>query len=131
MNLAWADYLPEWQYALKIEWCSSNTESREAFLDEENDISEIEEELDDAEKSFSLPILNSFFFEDIEDAIRSLKKHPCSTLNTYLSENTSKNPDLCSQEGIASIIDKLHPMKISLGRWPSLTQSCLKGLCHI
>lgn len=117
--VAWADYLPEWQYALKIEWFSSNTESRETFWDEENDINEIEEELNDAEKSFSLPILNSFFFEDIEDAIRSLKKHPCSTLNTYLSENASKNPDLYSQEGLASIIDKLHPMKMPLGRWPS------------
>ncbi|MFC0138894.1 DEAD/DEAH box helicase [Erwinia mallotivora] len=115
--VAWADYAPQWQYAVQIDWFASHKESQDA-VEEENEPEE-EEELGEDEKARALPILNSFFFEDIEDAINSLKHHPCPTLTSWLSPSTRRNPDLYTQKGLASIIDKLHPMKMPQGRWPS------------
>jgi len=114
--VTWADFTPDWQYALQIDWFGGNgTDSQTAQADE----SEAEEELSESEKSLALPILNSFFFEDIENVIIALQNTPCNTLNAYLSQGTKRKPDLYTQSGLPSIIEKLHPAKMPLGRWPS------------
>ncbi|KMW71551.1 helicase [Photorhabdus luminescens subsp. luminescens] len=116
--VSWADFEPQWQYALQIDWMVGNGDCTEAS--QEND-DEIEEEVSVNDKTFALPILNSFFFEDIEYAITALKRGDrCKALRAYLSHhNVSRNPDLYSQDGLASIIKQLHPAKMPLGRWPS------------
>lgn len=111
----WADFTPEWQYALQIDWYDSKHSASGA----ENSSNEAEDESGSSTNDLALPILNSFFFEDLEDAITALKTHSCSTLNTYLSQRTVRNADLYSQDGLRAIIDKLHPSKMPLGRWPS------------
>ncbi|WP_318385545.1 DEAD/DEAH box helicase [Enterobacter sp.] len=115
----WADFSPDWQYALQIDWFESKNEEQTAQAEEQTEDSDADEALSDGAKALALPILNSFFFEDIEEAIASLKNRPCQTLTTYLSQRTRRNPDLYSQDGLAAIIDKLHPWKMPLGRWPS------------
>lgn len=118
--IPWAGFESECQfplqYALQIDWSDTHGSHSEIIQEEANDV---EEELSDTEKSLALPILNSFFFEDIENAITALKNNPCHTLNSYLSQHSIRNPDLYSQAGIAPIINKLHPGKMPLGRWPS------------
>ncbi|HGN9371372.1 TPA: AAA domain-containing protein [Citrobacter pasteurii] len=113
---SWADFAPEWQYAVQIDWFNGNSESQDT---EQEETSETEDLISDNEKALVLPILNSFFFEDIEDAMSSLEDTRCRTLNTYLTHRVHRNPDLYSQEGLTAIIDKLHPTKMPLGRWPS------------
>lgn len=112
----WAGYTPEWQYAVQIDWFNGNGDSQDTPQEDEI---ETEEALSDNEKALALPILNSFFFEDIEDAMTSLTDTQCHTLNTYLTHSVHRNPDLYSQEGLTSIINQLHPAKMPLGRWPS------------
>lgn len=116
--VTWADFEPQWQYAVQIDWFKGSNDSPEISLEEESD--GIEEELSENDKTLALPILNSFFFEDIENAIAAIKrKEPCNPLKTYLSRNMPRNPDLYSQEGLELIINKLHPTRMPQGRWPS------------
>ncbi|EKT1261528.1 helicase [Salmonella enterica] len=114
--VSWADFTPDWQYALQIDWFEGNGNDLQAAQSEENDA---EEELSESEKSLALPILNSFFFEDIENAIIALQNHPCNTLNAYLSQEATRKPDLYSQAGMPALIEKLQPVNTPLGRWPS------------
>ena len=114
----WADFTPDWQYALQIDWFAGKSDDDHTST-EEDETYDAEDTLSAGDKALALPILNSFFLEDIEDAIKSLKISPCHTLKTYLLPGTSREPDLYSQEGLAAIIDKLHPTKMPLGRWPS------------
>ncbi|POP45629.1 helicase [Superficieibacter electus] len=114
--VSWADFTPDWQYALQIDWFESNGNDLQAAQADDNDA---EEELSESEKSLALPILNSFFFEDIENAIIALQNHPSNTLNAYLSQGATRKPDLYSQAGMPALIEKLHPVNMPLGRWPS------------
>lgn len=113
----WADFQPRWQYALQIDWFAGKGERSDTQSGEED---EGEEEINDNDKALALPILNSFFFEDIEKAITSLQQNKkCKTLKRYLSSEQNRKPGLYSQDGLRSIIDQLHPMKMPQGRWPS------------
>ncbi|MBA8032216.1 helicase [Citrobacter freundii] len=112
----WADFTPEWQYAVQIDWFTGNGDSQDT---PQKDEIETEEILSDNENAFALPILNSFFVEDLEDAITSLADTQCRTLNTYLTHRVDRYPDLYTQQGLTSIINQLHPAKMPLGRWPS------------
>lgn len=107
----WADFRPEWQYAIQIEWFESNATREKSQQDELDE--------DEAEKIFSLPILNSFYFEDLESTIEELRHNKGKALNSYLSQGINRKPDLYSKGGLASIIDKLHPSRMPQGRWPS------------
>ncbi|MCU1788551.1 helicase [Pectobacterium polaris] len=116
--VAWADFEPKWEYVLQIDWYEGKGNISEALQQEEED--ETEEDTSEGDKSLALPILNSFFFEDIELAIAALKRNDeCKALKTYLSDNAPRNADLYSQNGLASIIDKLQPANMPHGRWPS------------
>lgn len=116
--LQWADFKHEMQYAVQIDWFISHGDSKQESdsTKEENDIEEV---LSDREKALALPILNSFYFEDLENAHSALKKGRQSVLNKYLSRDVNKKPDLYSQKGLKCIIDTLHPSNMPLGRWPS------------
>lgn len=109
----WAGYCPAWQCAVQVDWSEKTKNSQDPLVDD------TEEEQNSAEREFALPILNSFYFEDLEDAIQSQKKEHNKALNAYLSSGASRNADLYLQEGLASIIRQLHPAKMPLGRWPS------------
>ncbi|TCV06947.1 AAA domain-containing protein [Samsonia erythrinae] len=116
--VAWADFEPQWEYVLQIDWFGGHSHRSEASTEEEED--EIEEEISDGDKSLVLPILNSFFFEDIERIIAALQRNDeCKALRTYLSVDAPRNANLYSQDGLSSIIDKLQPANMPHGRWPS------------
>lgn len=118
----WADFEPKWQYVLQIDWVDGySADSDNNQEDDEN----VGEDLNDKDKHLVLPILNSFYFEDIEKAHADLKINPCRTLKAYLTQSSHRNPDLYSQDGIAPIINKLHPRKMPLGRWPSQPENAM------
>ena len=109
----WADFKPEWQYAIQIEWSESKVVKQETQQEDTND------KVEDSEKVFALPILNSFFFEDLEYANAVLNNNRGKALDKYLSPGVDRKPDLYSQAGLASIIKNLHPAKTPQGRWPA------------
>jgi len=110
----WADFQPEWQYAIQIEWFESKGAKQEAQQEDTND-----EDEEEVENLFALPILNSFFIEDLEYANTFLNNNKGRALDKYLSQGVDREADLYSQTGLASIIKKLQPAKMPQGRWPS------------
>lgn len=114
----WADFVPPWEYVLQIDWSERNGDIAQDSAEVEN---EDEEEPSLNDKALKLPILNSFYFEDLERAIAGLKRGDKSkALRTYLSgKSTRKEPSLYSPEGLTAIINNLHPSKMPAGRWPS------------
>ena len=109
----WADFKPEWQYAIQVEWSESKVLKQETQQEDATD------EDEDAEKLFALPILNSFFFEDLEYANAALRNNKGKALDQYLSQGVDRKPDLYSKAGLVSIIKNLHPAKMPQGRWPA------------
>lgn len=112
----WADFSPEWQFALQIDWFGGSRDGKVSPQEEE---SEEEENLSEGEKALALPILNSFFFEDLENTITAFHRDKPEALTAYLSRTVTRQADLYSQEGLSAIIDKLHPEKMPMGRWPA------------
>ncbi|MBW7982585.1 DEAD/DEAH box helicase [Enterobacillus tribolii] len=119
----WADFSPQWQCAVRVDWLEpidGKTRDSEEAPFQSGDRTETDEETEGPNKEFALPILNSFFLEDIGYAAADLQRgRENKALSTYLSRTTSRKPDLYLQEGLPSIINNLHPSKMPLGRWPS------------
>jgi len=68
-----------------------------------------------------VPILNSFFFDDISLAIKAIKKNTLfdkSPLSQFISANVPHHADLFSAEGERLIAEKLLIKNTPLGRWP-------------
>lgn len=78
---------------------------------------------DDAEdEEPQVGILNSFFIDDIERALNACReeKEIPATLRNYLCPLPSnRRVDLESAEGLAAVMDGLHPRRTNYGRWPS------------
>lgn len=69
---------------------------------------------------YSMPILNSFYLEDIERAVNGFQRgEVLGPLAVYLSSNVSRHPDLYTKAGLARIVDQLTPGLTPTGRWPS------------
>lgn len=69
---------------------------------------------------YSMPILNSFYLQDIERAINGLSRgEDLGPLMTYLSSNKNRYADLYTQEGLKLITQRLFPKLTPAGRWPS------------
>lgn len=67
-----------------------------------------------------LPILNSFYIRDLENAINSVKAGTASKgLLQYLSSPGKRHTDLYSDKAISLIAKNLHPINTPQGRWPS------------
>lgn len=129
----WANYIPDMQFAVQLDWrelppkkkeqsddktlsvsSNVNTPSADGPEGNENDDSE------DSPEGSILPILNSFYIEDIERALLSIESgKEGQALKDYLSIAINQHPDLYSQDGLHCIIDKLMPGNTPVGRWPS------------
>lgn len=113
----WADFVPPWKYALQIDWSERNSDISQPATEEENE-NDVELSLND--QALKLPILNSFYFDDLELVITGLlNKDKCKALRTYLTDQAIRKPSLYSKEGLSEIINNLHPAKMPAGRWPS------------
>jgi hypothetical protein len=115
----WAKFIPDWKYAIQIDWHEGKTSI------EQTDTEAGEEELEETaqDKQFKMPILNSFFVEDLELTRAALeRKDRCVGLRSWLGENKSQILDLYDQKGLAEIIKQLRPAKMPQGRWPSEPQ---------
>ncbi|NHB88047.1 DEAD/DEAH box helicase [Photorhabdus tasmaniensis] len=128
----WAQFYPEnteWAFILDWKELKDKKESHDKLEDNQNNIKKIahsplNEETDDDESDEAderiMPILNSFYINDIEKAIRSFSTGTTSrSLIDYLTVTTQKHADLYSQPGLKLIINHLAPCHTPLGRWPS------------
>ena len=65
-----------------------------------------------------VPILNSFYIQDLESAAISLITQKGKPIDRYLSDNYEKRILLESEEGAKTILDTVRPEKTPSGRWP-------------
>lgn len=65
-----------------------------------------------------LPILNSFYIQDLESAATSLAIQKGKPIDLYLSDSFEKRILLESEEGKKIIMDTIRPEKTPSGRWP-------------
>ncbi|MBV1870414.1 MAG: hypothetical protein KUG76_05860 [Gammaproteobacteria bacterium] len=100
---------------------SKNAQERECSLATVSDtgINETTEE-GVSTVEYSMPILNSFYLQDIERAINGLQRgEDLGPLMTYLSSDINRHADLYTQDGLKLIIERLSPKLTPAGRWPS------------
>lgn len=132
---AWANFEPESDFCFYLEWTQLTTNSKAITKSSSQLVSisdidkgiEISSEVDEDEESTDndsvLPILNSFYIEDIEKALIAVAEgRGGKALEGYLATNQYKHSDLYTQEGLKLIIERLHPTLLPLARWPSSPQ---------
>jgi hypothetical protein len=100
----WAGYLPKGYPLALIETLSGNTreEARDPQIKTER----------------SVPILNSFYIQDLESAAISLSNQKGKPIDRYLCNNEENRILLESEEGAKAILATLRPEKFPFGRWP-------------
>lgn len=65
-----------------------------------------------------VPILNSFYIQDLESVSISLITQKGKPIDHYLSDNNEKRILLESEEGAKAILSTVRPEKTPSGRWP-------------
>ncbi|MBK5071746.1 hypothetical protein I2492_01780 [Budviciaceae bacterium CWB-B4] len=128
----WAEFGPDtdsefkkqFQFAFALDWKELKEKLPEVADKAKQSDNETESEDNDdeviADNERVMPILNSFYINDIEKAIRSIESGVCNrTLIDYLCIGSSKYADLYSQKGLKLIIEHLAPVHMPAGRWPS------------
>ena len=68
-----------------------------------------------------IPILNSFYIQDLEKAAESLNSQKNNLLHNYLNGKNHERIELQSKEGESDILAFLKPSKHPKGRWPAST----------
>lgn len=130
----WAQYSPSSPFALQLDWYPLKTahsaekglphlrqEKNEQNQSKQNELTVIAEEEEDQESSAEvLPILNSFFLEDLERAMLAMAQDEGGkALHQYLSIRQDRHSDLYSPKGLETITRHLAPQHTPHGRWPS------------
>lgn len=130
----WAQYSPSSPFALQLDWYPlKNAHSAEKGLphlkqekneqnrSKQNELTVTAEAEEDQESSAEvLPILNSFFLEDLERAMLAVAQDEGGkALHQYLSIRQNRYSDLYSPEGLETIVRHLAPQHTPHGRWPS------------
>jgi hypothetical protein len=65
-----------------------------------------------------VPILNSFYLQDLESAAISLHTQSGKPIDNYLDQTNDERILLQTTEGAAIILDTLRPKNLPAGRWP-------------
>lgn len=100
----WAGYKPQGYPIVLIESLSGDhtIAAKEPQIKSERDV----------------PILNSFYIQDLESAAISLKSQQGKPIDHYLSGHKEERILLNSEEGVKTILNMIRPEKIPFGRWP-------------
>ena len=123
----WADFSPAEvdgvlppAFAVALDWREIPNNARSAGKTQPAADAPEDEERAGADQERKMPILNSFYIDDLEQAIRLLRTGQGNrTLLTYLTPHVQKHADLYSQAGLPLIISRLAPAQTPAGRWPS------------
>ncbi len=130
----WAQYSPSSPFVLQLDWyplkASRSEEKNVPRLTQEkieqnriehSELAVIAEAEEQQENSAEvLPILNSFFLEDIERAMLAVAQDQGGkALHQYLSIRQNRHSDLYSSKGLETIVRHLAPQHTPHGRWPS------------
>ncbi|WP_338577432.1 AAA domain-containing protein [Erwinia sp. E_sp_W01_1] len=131
----WADFSPSSPFALQLDWLQLkapgpteesdlprltdgvSTQTEDTSVNE-TALQVIEEDHEISEET--LPILNSFFLEDIERAMIAIAQGGGGeALLQYLSVRQNRHDDLYTPKGLQTIVRHLSPHLMPHGRWPS------------
>lgn len=130
----WAQYYPSSPFALQLDCYPLKTprstdkgsprpaqERIEQNPYEQSDLTVIVEAEEEQDNNVDvLPILNSFFLEDLERAMLAVAQDEGGkALHQYLSIRQNHYSDLYSSRGLETIIRHLAPQHTPHGRWPS------------
>ncbi|MEE3652643.1 MULTISPECIES: DEAD/DEAH box helicase [unclassified Brenneria] len=130
----WAGFEPETDFSIQLDWQETTKTHKEiTYADstrlphpeqhehhgdhdaDSEDQNEIEATADQV-----LPILNSFYIEDIEHAMACIASDMGGkALLNYLNVGQNAHPDLYTQEGLQCITRHLRPEATPHGRWPA------------
>lgn len=122
----WAEFFIESDFAFCLDWyekkktntVASDKEIVAVYEEEHEDDDEGDDDNSSSDERI-MPILNSFYIEDIEKVINSIVAGQCNTsLLSYLTISNKKKADLYTPEGLELIIKHLKPDLTPLGRWP-------------
>ncbi|MFA0923639.1 AAA domain-containing protein [Xanthomonas fragariae] len=84
-----------------------------------------DEEASGEDEGKDLPILNSFFVHDLNQAMQALRQPaPPRALQAYLADTDVQKLDLDSPQGQSHVLETLRPGNAIGGRWPSLPGQC-------
>lgn len=107
-------------FAVALDWREIPNNARSGAKAQPTADEHDEEEGGSSDNERKMPILNSFYIDDLEQAIRLLCTGQGNrTLLTYLTPHVQKHADLYSQDGLPLIISQLAPAQTPAGRWPS------------
>ncbi|MTV37480.1 DEAD/DEAH box helicase [Duganella radicis] len=111
----WAGFAPSPEQPLLLELRTSK--KRE---DGKRDNADVEPHDDDEDDGIDIDILNSFYIEDIERAMSSLRAGSVPVLESYLSPlPADQRMDLYAADGRLALLDWLHPSRYNHGHWLS------------
>ena len=113
----WAGYWPDHRFFALVEtvrWKASEGEPKV--------VGEAAEEADDEEEaeaeSTGIDILNSFYLEDLEEAIRACEAGDSHLpIDLYLRAESDRKVNVYSPEGGEAILKQLRPHLMTAGRW--------------
>ena len=102
-----------------LETITGKKKKQEAAAEKPDDLDEAEATSE--EPNSDIAILNSFFIQDIENAIQSIKSGSISRpLQEFLSPlPAAERVDLESAAGLRAVFEALHPARLNRGRWLS------------
>ena len=116
----WAGYWPDHRFFALLETVRWKLSEREPKAN--GGAGEPAEEADDEEEteaeSTGIDILNSFYLEDLEEAIRACEAgDPHLPIDLYLRAESDRKVNVYSQEGREAILKQVRPPLMTAGRW--------------
>ncbi|MFN3234909.1 MAG: DEAD/DEAH box helicase [Gammaproteobacteria bacterium] len=113
---SWANFDPKHPQAIMVAMWESSASTKKTEEKNNEFVSEDNAEEDDEN---NIPILNSFYIEDLEKIIIALDKSPCDILKQYVTgDDIGEKIDLREEKNETLIKEALTPKKMSEGRWP-------------
>lgn len=116
----WARFAPDFPFVVKIQPIFAKQDTKilsektiPANLPVVTNVDKVAETTDD-----SLPILNSFFIQDLEKAFNYIANHDHTLLQLYINGCNNKK-EIQNHKHRSFLLSQLKPNRSNLGRWPA------------
>lgn len=120
----WAGFSPTYPDILVLELIEVKPKKVKESPETVDEIADDEELIEDDETD--LPILNSFFIEELERVMNDGGESLPETIAQYLmGMPEAQRIDLYAAKNVEFIFDKLSPAYLNYGRWPSDSRRCM------
>ena len=114
----WAGYWPDHKFFALLETVRWKEASDQKPKASEEAAESVDDEDEATDESTGIDILNSFYLEDLEEAIRACERGDFhAPLDLYLRAETDRKVNVYSQEGREAILKQVRPHLMTAGRW--------------